>query len=90
MAPSFASRPLCIVLAMTVMMKDIARDLGVSVVTISKARRDQRSNEIGSRTAKLILEILKAPERSECKDIILQPRLVARASTARKAAGKKT
>jgi DNA-binding LacI/PurR family transcriptional regulator len=74
---------------MTVMMKDIARDLGVSVVTISKALRDHRSNEIGRRTAKLILEIFSASERSACKKISLQPRL-ARASTARKAAGKKT
>jgi len=59
-------------------------------ISVPLSSIDQRSNEIGSRTAKLILEILKAPERSECKEIILQPRLVARASTARKAAGKKT
>jgi LacI family transcriptional regulator len=44
---------------------------------------DQRSNEIGSRTAKLILEILASEDAVERREIILQPRLAARASTER-------
>ena len=47
---------------------------------------DQRSDEIGSRTARLILDILGDEASEECREIVLQPRLVARASTARKAA----
>jgi LacI family transcriptional regulator len=46
---------------------------------------DQRSSEIGGRTAKLILEILTSEEPGDYRNIVLQPRLVARASTARKA-----
>jgi LacI family transcriptional regulator len=45
---------------------------------------DQRTSELGSRAAKLILEILTSDEPTEYRDIILQPRLTARASTARK------
>jgi len=44
---------------------------------------DQRSTELGTRTAKLILEILTSDEPTEYRDIILQPRLAARTSTAR-------
>jgi LacI family transcriptional regulator len=43
---------------------------------------DQRSEEIGNRAAKLILDIL-ANELPPYRDIILQPRLIARDSTAR-------
>jgi LacI family transcriptional regulator len=45
---------------------------------------DQRSSEIGSRTAKLILDILSSETRLDYRNIVLEPRLVARASTARK------
>jgi LacI family transcriptional regulator len=48
---------------------------------------DQRSSEIGGRTAKLILDMLTdkipAGQTIALKDVILQPRLVVRASTAR-------
>jgi LacI family transcriptional regulator len=44
---------------------------------------DQRSSEIGSRTAKLILDILEDRVSGLCREVVLQPRLVARASTAR-------
>jgi LacI family transcriptional regulator len=43
---------------------------------------DQRSGEIGARAARLILEILTSPTPLEYREIILQPRLVARRSTA--------
>jgi LacI family transcriptional regulator, galactose operon repressor len=42
---------------------------------------DQRSSEIGSRTAKLILEILASPTPVDYRSVILQPSLRARAST---------
>ena len=45
---------------------------------------DQRSDEIGGRTARLILDILGDEASGTCREIVLQPRLVARASTARK------
>lgn len=44
---------------------------------------DQRSREIGTRTAKLILEILSSDSPSEPRKIVLQPRLASRASTMR-------
>lgn len=47
---------------------------------------DQRSNEIGRRTAKLILELIEAPEGSKptgIKRVVLQGGLVQRASTDR-------
>jgi len=50
---------------------------------------DQRSDEIGSRAAKLAIEILdgdRAHQPLEYREISLQPRLVARDSTARKGA----
>lgn len=47
---------------------------------------DQRSDEIGSRTARLILDILGDETSGTCREIVLQPRLVARASTAQKLA----
>jgi LacI family transcriptional regulator len=46
---------------------------------------DQRSDEIGRRTASLILDILAEEAPGKCRQIILQPKLVARDSTARKA-----
>ena len=45
---------------------------------------DQRSDEIGSRTASLILDILAEEVPGKCRQIILQPKLMARNSTARK------
>ena len=44
---------------------------------------DQRSREIGTRTAKLVLEILSADVKSDPRRVVLQPRLVPRASTMR-------
>lgn len=55
-------------------------------ISVPLSSIDQRSNEIGSRTAKLILEILAADGAVECREIILPPRLAARSSTARKKA----
>ena len=46
---------------------------------------DQRSDEIGSRAARLILEVLASDTPLPCRDVILQPRLAARASTAKEA-----
>jgi LacI family transcriptional regulator len=45
---------------------------------------DQRSSEIGSRTAKLILDVLNTEVSRDYRSVILQPRLKARASTARR------
>jgi len=42
---------------------------------------DQRSSEMGSRTAKLILEVLTGETPRDYRNVVLQPRLVARAST---------
>lgn len=55
------------------------------VIRVPLTSIDQRSDEIASRTAKLILDILSDEDQRECREIILQPRLVARASTARPA-----
>lgn len=44
---------------------------------------DQRSSEIGARTAKLILELIKEEGTTKARRIIVQPRLTVRASTER-------
>lgn len=44
---------------------------------------NQRSSEIGSRTAKLILELLDLEEKGEPRRIVLEPKLAARESTDR-------
>ncbi len=54
-----------------------------SDISVPLSSIDQRSSEIGSRAAGLILEILTSEEPREYRDIILQPRLAARGSTAR-------
>ncbi|WP_236657658.1 LacI family DNA-binding transcriptional regulator [Acidisarcina polymorpha] len=51
---------------------------------------DQRSNQIGGRAAKLILEILGSETPMEFQDVILQPKLAARASTERTARSSST
>jgi LacI family transcriptional regulator len=50
-------------------------------ISVPLSSIDQRSNEIGSRTAKLILEILSKGRTEEYRSVILQPGLVARNST---------
>lgn len=50
---------------------------------------DQRSNEIGRRTGKLILELLEEDASKETRKVVLQARLAARASTERAAKGRK-
>jgi LacI family transcriptional regulator len=59
-----------------------------SEIRVPLSSIDQRSNEIGNRAARLILELLSDEERNQntkaaLKETILKPRLVARASTAR-------
>ena len=54
-----------------------------SEIRVPLSSIDQRSHEIGNRAAKLILEILSSEAPLPYRDIILQPRLVARASTVR-------
>jgi len=59
-----------------------------SEIRVPLSSIDQRSNEIGNRAARLILELLSDEERNEntqmaFKETILKPKLVARASTAR-------
>ena len=49
---------------------------------------DQRSREIGSRAAKLILSLIEEEAKGDPRRIILEPKLVARESTARPAKGK--
>ena len=44
---------------------------------------DQKSEEIGSRAATLILDILSSDTPAEQRNIVLQPQLIARTSTAR-------
>ena len=60
-----------------------------SEIRVPLSSVDQRSNEIGGRAAKMILEILAADGPTEYKETILQPRLAMRASTTR-ANGKAT
>lgn len=56
-----------------------------SDVRVPLSSVDQRSAEIGGRTATLILELLTSERQIKFKSSIIQPRLVARESTARKA-----
>jgi LacI family transcriptional regulator len=55
------------------------------VIQVPLSTVDQRSREIGSRTAKLILELVATDEDApkKIRKIVLQPRLVIRASTDR-------
>jgi len=48
---------------------------------------DQQSATIGERAAKLALSLIESKTASRPRSIILEPKLVARASTQRKAAG---
>jgi DNA-binding LacI/PurR family transcriptional regulator len=50
---------------------------------------DQRSNDIGCRTGKLILELLAEDASKETRKIVLQAKLAARASTHRVVKGRK-
>jgi DNA-binding LacI/PurR family transcriptional regulator len=71
---------------MTVRMKDIARDLGASVVTVSKVLRNQEDPdavEMGRRAAQLALRVLAAKTRAKAKEVFLRPSLVVRASSVR-------
>ena len=61
-----------------------------SEIRVPLSSIDQRSDEIGSRAAKLILEALASETPLQCRDVILQPRLAARASTAKDSASKTT
>lgn len=57
-----------------------------SEIRVPLSSIDQRSGEIGQRAARLILDILAAKADKatlDCREIILQPRLIARDSTAR-------
>jgi LacI family transcriptional regulator len=49
---------------------------------------DQRSAEIGTRAAKMILDLLQPEASQEHIKVVLQPKLVARASTSRSVSGK--
>jgi LacI family transcriptional regulator len=55
-----------------------------SEISVPLSSIDQRSNEIGSRTAKLILKVLGADGPTKFSETMLVPRLAARASTARR------
>ena len=61
-----------------------------SEILVPLSSIDQRSNEIGSRTAKLILDVLASETPLQHRDVILHPRLAARASTARGAVSRPT
>lgn len=50
-------------------------------ISVPLSSIDQRSSEIGSRTAKLILEVLAGCTPGAFRDVILQPRIAVRAST---------
>ena len=54
-----------------------------SEIRVPLSSIDQRSNEIGSRAAKLILELLASETPMQNCEVILQPRLAPRASTAK-------
>jgi LacI family transcriptional regulator len=56
----------------------------VGDIRIPLSSIDQRSSEIGGRAAALILDVLASKEQASYRDIVLQPRLTARESTARK------
>jgi LacI family transcriptional regulator len=53
------------------------------VIRVPLSSIDQRSNEIGRRAAKLILELLGSEEPVGFKKVVLQPRIAIRASTER-------
>jgi LacI family transcriptional regulator len=55
-------------------------EIGVPLTSI-----DQRSTELGVRTAELILDLLGGEKPTEHRSIVLQPRLIPRASTGREA-----
>lgn len=56
-----------------------------SEIRIPLSTIDQRSMEIGARAAALILDLLASERPRDYRDVLLQPRLVVRESTARRA-----
>src|SRR6266576_4822088 len=63
------ARPFVLKSSMAVRLKDIARDLGVSVITVSKALRDH--SDISQETKARVLK--------RCKEMNYRPNLAARA-----------
>jgi LacI family transcriptional regulator len=71
---------------------DVPEDLAVigcgnlhfdDVIRVPLSSVDQRSSEIGARVAKLIMELKVEEASSQPRRVVLQPKLAARASTAR-------
>jgi LacI family transcriptional regulator len=52
-----------------------------SVISVPLSSIDQRSGEIGARAAKMILDLLRPEAPQDYNKIVLQPKLIARAST---------
>src|SRR6202162_6714450 len=67
--PIFSAAALMVNSSMAVTLKDIARDLGVSVITVSKALRDH--SDISQET--------KARVQKRCREMNYRPNLAARA-----------
>jgi LacI family transcriptional regulator len=59
-----------------------------NVISVPLSSIDQRSSEIGSRAAKMILDLLQPDAPQDYNRIVLQPKLIARASTLRSSATK--
>jgi DNA-binding LacI/PurR family transcriptional regulator len=72
---------------MAVRMKDIARDLDVSAVTVSKVLLNhgdigpQTRQRVLQRAAKMVLELIGGQAKNETREIRLRPTLVVREST---------